>query len=428
MPNAVKCFPKVLVISHNAFNLQNNMGQTLAAFFRNWPQACIAQLFFHDDEPDWSVCNRYYKVTDFDVLRSFVGRSSAGRVRKSEVRPNEVHSAIYQKARSRKPYQFIVRNAMWRFGHWYTAELKKWIHEFKPEIIFFATGGYSFAYRVAKRIGRDFSVPIIPYICDDFYYLPSPKHQLLRRYVNWNVRNEIRGLIKSSPKYICISEQMKQAYDQEFGASGQVIMTGTAEAASVPIVLREQFSIDDPMRLCYMGRLGMGRLQAILSLADSIEKATLPVKILVYTTETNEEMLAPLRLSRVISLEEPVAFVKVVDTMRQCDVALHIESFDEAMMVRTRYSVSTKIPSMLATGMPILAVGPNDIASMQYLRKTRGAVLVTKPDEIAEGIERCFDLSVRDACLRNAREAMKNHDVEENQRSLLKLFDSCIKE
>jgi len=420
-------FPRVLVISHNAFNLQNNMGQTLAAFFQNWPQDRIAQLFFHDDEPDWNICNRYYKVTDFDVLRSFVGKSNAGIVRKSETQTNEIHKAVYQKARSRKPYQFIVRNAMWKIGHWYTEGLKEWIHRFKPEVIFFAAGGYSFAYKVAKRIGKDLSIPIVPYICDDFYYLPSPKRQLLRKCVNWGVRREIRTLIKAAPTYICISEQMKQVYDQEFGVNGQVVMTGTYETTCPPIALREQFSFDAPMRLCYMGRLGLGRMQAILSLADSIEKSSLPVKLFVYTTETNEGLLAPLRLSKVISLEEPVAFAEVVDTMRQCDVVLHIESFDEIMAAKTKYSISTKIPSMLATGVPILAIGPEGIASIQYLCKTKSAIVVTGPDEIAEGIEKCCDLSVRKDCLQHAREAMNNHDMKENQRCLLRIFDQCIK-
>jgi hypothetical protein len=56
------------------------------------------------------------------------------------------------------------------------------------------------------------------------------------------------------------------------------------------------------------------------------------------------------------------------EVIREADVLVHVESFDRNSIESTRLSVSTKIPEYLAMGRPVLAVGPPDVASMEFLR------------------------------------------------------------
>ena len=64
-------FPKVLVISHNAFSTTGNMGKTLSDMLACVPDDNTAQLFFHNDTPDAACrCQSYYRVTDVDMVKS----------------------------------------------------------------------------------------------------------------------------------------------------------------------------------------------------------------------------------------------------------------------------------------------------------------------------------------------------------------------
>ena len=64
--------------------------------------------------------------------------------------------------------------------------------------------------------------------------------------------------------------------------------------------------------------------------------------------------------------------------MREYDVLVHAEAFDAKSAHATRLSVSTKIPEYLASGVPVLAVGPEQAASIRYIRDARAGAVVTR--------------------------------------------------
>ena len=70
--------PRVLVISHNVFSTGNNMGRSLAGLFSGWDPDRLSQLYFCPEEPQLSLCRRYFRVTDVDVLRAFWTRRRPG--------------------------------------------------------------------------------------------------------------------------------------------------------------------------------------------------------------------------------------------------------------------------------------------------------------------------------------------------------------
>ena len=62
-------FPKVLVISHNVFSNTSNMGRTLKNFFIGWDKDSLAQLYLRSEIPTTNVCENYFRITDFDMLK-----------------------------------------------------------------------------------------------------------------------------------------------------------------------------------------------------------------------------------------------------------------------------------------------------------------------------------------------------------------------
>lgn len=161
-PMADSCDLRVLVVSHRAFNDKGGTGNTLAAFFKQWDPNALAELYFHAELPCGpmrSKCSRYYRITDFDVLRSVLGQYSCGSAVDSEPRgeasrergtsPSVLQQRIYEFGRKQHPSTMLLRDAIWGTARWRTCELSRWLEEFSPEVVFLVGGEYTFAYRVA---------------------------------------------------------------------------------------------------------------------------------------------------------------------------------------------------------------------------------------------------------------------------------------
>lgn len=103
---------------------------------------------------------------------------------------------------------------------------------------------------------------------------------------------------------------------------------------------------------------------------------------------------------------------EVEQLIEDCDFLLHVESTDEINKRITRLSISTKIGEYLGARRCIIALGPQDIASIEYIRnKKLGLVLSTNDTEKSICL---LDQVIIDMCFRNV--FIKNATVEFNTR------------
>ena len=67
---------RILVISNNSFSKTENNGKTLCSIFSGFEPNELAQLYFGvGEEPNEEFCSNYYRVTEFDILKSIYSRS-----------------------------------------------------------------------------------------------------------------------------------------------------------------------------------------------------------------------------------------------------------------------------------------------------------------------------------------------------------------
>ena len=146
--------PKVLIISHNVFSASGNMGKTMADLFSGIPAENLAQLYFHSEVPTLKMCKNYFRITDRNILKSVISRKPGYRIyreddicetRETSRTDSGMTAKVYQYSRKRTPLIYFARNMMWKLGVWNSVALHKWIEEFSPDVIFFASGDYSFA-------------------------------------------------------------------------------------------------------------------------------------------------------------------------------------------------------------------------------------------------------------------------------------------
>jgi glycosyltransferase involved in cell wall biosynthesis len=376
--------PRVLVIAHNPFSDTQSNGKTLTAFFKLWDKDNLAQIFLTTDVPDYTKCNKYYKLNDFDVFKRVFNKRIQGceiydsnlnemRIIKNNVINNPILKVIRWNV---TPFIRLLRDIMWKVAGYKTERMIKFIDDFKPSVVFFVSSSGVFAFEIAKWICEQRKLPLIMQTTDDyvtgkfsinpFFWIHLAR---LKKYYKW--------ACAYSKCIIAIGDKMAREYRTRFGGKYFVAMN-----SSWNIDLPIYTSSNKTIKFLFAGNLGLNRWKVLLLIAECISeicqeneiKGELSIYSLIDPGESIKKLLN----------NPPFSFYKgslntneLLVVKEQSDVLVHVEAFDKKNKHITRLSVSTKIPEYLASGRCIFAVGPKDVASMEYLAENDLGILVT---------------------------------------------------
>ena len=94
------------------------------------------------------------------------------------------------------------------------------------------------------------------------------------------------------------------------------------------------------------------------------------------------------------------------------------------------YSVSTKIADSLASGTCLLAYGPAEIASIEYLKENKAAFCITEEAELEEGLVSLIGNSeLQSALVQNALTlAKRRHNGSINRQMIKDTLEEIIKQ
>ena len=109
---------------------------------------------------------------------------------------------------------------------------------------------------------------------------------------------------------------------------------------------------------------------------------------------------------------------------------VHIEAFDEQSIDLVKFSVSTKIADALASGIPLLAYGPESVSSIQHLVSNNCALTATDKKQLKEVlVNGLFNKSVRENVVNNAIiTANRFHNKANNSKMLKDIIAEVINE
>ena len=376
--------PRVLVVSHTVFSSNGNMGKTMMDLLSCIPPKKLAQIYFHSEVPTQMNCERYFRITDLDILKSVFSRKPRFTIyEKEDIKTDRIDSRtdsgisakLYQHARKRTPLIYLMRNIMWSVGKWQSNELNRWIKEFDPELIFFATSDYSFAYKIVCRLSDQYNVPIVMWCSDDYYISRRNSNSLLYNYIYANRIKWARKTAARSCHMITISDKMQNDYAMLF----QIPITTLHISAH-----ENRYKLAPTQRkgIVYTGNLGINRVDSLLEVGMALKKANISDYgcIDVYSAEKNPKTLDRLTIENGIRFHGAVGKEKLEEILGHAKFVLYTEAFDEDSKVRTRYSLSTKVAEYLQSGACILAYGPNDISAIEYLSENNVAVILKEAE------------------------------------------------
>lgn len=371
MNKQADALPRMLIVSNNVISHTRNNGKTILSFIDGTDKNSIRQLYFNGEKPSVAGYS-YYQLTDTDVVRGIFKKANRGRIWNELPEANASQNIKTANGSVKRSSFFrIVRDMIWK-GHWRSRKLDQWLEEFSPEVVFFVAGDSCFSYNIVRHIHKKYHSRLITYITDD-YIMPRKKETFFDKVKRLRVRKRMLRCIKQSDEYFTISTMMQKTYEALTGKHSEIILNMTPSMYDP--ATQEKKTENGKLTMVYTGSLYYGRDEVLGAIADAAadynrhtEETEKTIEIQVFSnTAPKENEKTVFERENCCSYCGSLAPEGLKRALNEADVLLFVESFDQDMQDKTRYSLSTKVPEYMSVRKPILAVGPKQIGSMDYL-------------------------------------------------------------
>lgn len=391
---------KVLIASHNPINDIDNVGRTLKNIFYQYKREDICQLYLKNQAYDLEKGHSYFLLSDFNIFKSILFRKQVGLINPliNDSDKNNTKVSI----RKNNYLMKIIREIVWKWGNPYSKKLKSWIKDENPDYVFYALSNYVFMNNLVLKICKKNNLPLITYIMDDYFFSSDGKF----KFYKMKYDSSLKEIMEYSNSIFCISKKMCIDYSAFFKKESNVLMNTTNIQ---PIEKEKRYG--QVINITYLGNLDFNRWKALILINEILIKCSSEnyrFILNVYSSENNEKILIQLKNNKVNFLGS-VSYKETLDIMKKSDFLLHTE-YNDSNIEFTKYSMSTKIPDSLAIGTPLIAYGPSNIASIEYLKQNKCAIVLSNLNELENFIKNFPDEKLFSQIRTNAYNVVKrNH-------------------
>ena len=376
---------RILLITSEEWNDYVYGNGVLTNWFTGF-DAEFAQIYTSPGLPINNVCERYFQITDSQMVKSIICGAKAG---KEIHKPAKIIESAKSNAQRKGIYGFMkkltrwcripivaLQDAIWTFGRYDTDAMAKFVADFNPDVVYCPRKASPKQIRLERIVRTMTNAPFIAFTADDEasyqQYDWSPLFWLHRWAMHHLFNKHVPGFYAH---YWTFSEEQAEDYTRQFGVPASTLY----KCGDFP----DQFTprqVNTPIRLMYAGRIYCNRWKSLAAIGDAlkvINQDGVKMELYVYTPEelTSAQKKA-LSEERYIYMRGAVTPAQLIEEYAKADIALHVESLDKQNRLLTRVSFSTKIIDLMATGCAILALCWNRHAGYQYLQKNDAAFCV----------------------------------------------------
>jgi len=417
--------PRILIIGFYTFDGPDATSITLKNIFSSWDKDKLA--FVHLStlpvNPDsqlniFTVANKKFgnfqinneKKSLLNKIRSSrsVVQGSVGSTEKNDILTksfNFIHTIIASHI-ALIPYE-------------YSPELDEFIEEFHPDIIYSAIGGIGMMDLIYK-VSVKHDLQVFPHFYDD-WISTSYVHNLFLLIPRFVLKYNLKKVFQRTEKAFAISEKMAFEYTSRYHKPFYSLMNCIEDSTPSSEPEKDKKTI----RFCYSGGLHLHRWQTLNLLCDALDRIETDkmIELNIYTNEMdwqqNKDKFANYSFVNYMGF---VTQTEMMEELKKQTVLVHVESFEKQTLAYTRFSISTKIPEYLSMRKPILAIGPPDTASVQYLKSNRSAFIVDENNEnsLIDELKKIMNADQREKIAINAYKLFKKNHTKESQHLVLK--------
>ncbi len=378
---------KILIISMETWRSDTNGGNVLANIFEDF-QAEFAQVYCSSGMPENNICLKYFQMTDGMAIQNILHKKKMGFSFKiDDVKKEKKEDIDNQILKIKKKGSFeilrVAREIVWALSDYKNQDLKKFVLDFDPDIIFAPCYGTTYMLSLTRYIAKLTNKPVISYISDDLYSL----RQLRFSPIFWINRFVIRKCVRKTWEYYSLIYTMTSAQIQLMSKLGKP-MKILCKSGDFNKELGGKV-VSYPIRLIYAGGLYLDRWKTLQLLTDAMRSVGNNKFILdIYTgsalPKEGEKKLNDGIISRVHS---SISYDQLMKEYKKSDIALHVESFNIKNRLNVRMSFSTKIIDCLDSGCAVMAICDKKQGGYMYLKEKDAAICVDSPKMIEKALK-----------------------------------------
>ncbi len=384
--SAASSFPRILFITPCAFNKISGGGITFSNLFKNWPKDCIATVHNDVNPTDNLTCNKYFFLGKNEIF--FLGPFK-----------NKTLSPIkYLEANNHEQVKISIISKIIRFaknllfGNIFpnsgllTADLDSFIKEFRPTIIYTILGS-SGLMDIVEQVSDKYKLPVVVHIMDDWISSNYSKG-ILSFFERSRVKKRFIRILNNAAETIVISDAMKKEYELRYERPFSVFQntidvdTWLHNLRVTPSNEKKTFSMVYTGSIFAYAQLDALKLacQAVLDLV----KKGVQLEFSIYAPKNMS-----VSLRKTFESDPSIRFFSpLIDdneyfrTLANADILLLPSNFDKTSLKYIGLSMPTKVPSYLVSGTPILVIGRQEAAQIQYAKEKKWGLVITKRNKI----------------------------------------------
>lgn len=386
---------KILVLSDEVWNDKINGNNVTSNWFENM-DAEFANIYASPGKPYNKCCKKYFQITDIMMFKSIISNKKAGRtIENFESDDSNI------KEEPKKFYKFLkkitgnflrlIRELIWLFGRYNEKELKKFIEQFKPDVIFSERMASCKMLRLERKVAKYSKAPIFAFTGDDEFSLKQVAFSpffLIRRLM---VRKMLRENVKSYRIYYTLSLEQKEYYEKIFGCKCKIL-----QKCGNFVGEYSEHIVNNPIKLIYAGKFYCNRWKVLIEISKAIKeinKNEIKMILEIYTKDIpNKKQNKHLNDGINTYIKGSVSQEELIDVYKNSDIALHVESRDIKNRLLTRFSFSTKIIDCIFSGCAVIAYCWNKQSGWTYLKREDAGICVSSYKELKEELKKiCED-------------------------------------
>lgn len=420
-------YPKVLIVSRLNWD-DNSNSNTLTNLFDGYDPDKIARIYIETQKPNTKCCKRFYQISEVSLVRKlFLWRTKTGSTINSEneyvhnLKSEKKEKTLMSFVRRHRSFVFtILRDILWSFGGWKTKELKSFILEFNPDVIWLDGSPIILMNKLNNYVSSIVTKPSVTFLMDDVYtYKSTPS--LIGKVYHFFLRRHVKKTVRNASHVFVASEKMKYEYDQIFSVQSTFLPKGVSQQELLKN--QEIKDISTPIKLVYLGNVLIGRFDSLVYLAEAIRKINIEqgvkYELFIYTGDyVSEKDRSRILLDDHIHLCPPVPYEEVKSIMRDCDIMVFVEALTGKLNKIARLSFSTKIVDYISSGKCIFTIGPSDSAPIEYLRDHNISLVSSTEEEVYRNLLKINSETLKEYSTRVREFAIENHNKSKIQESL----------
>lgn len=391
MKNNLENFPSLLVITVNAWSDKIASGNTISNHLGGWDKSKVSNLFLRNEEIDNNCCERYFKISEKNIINSFLSKRELGvEVQYSKEINSQSFSKILKTSkiknfliRIRPAFILLLREILWKVGFLRKSKLDSFLKKNSPDVIYIFCPSLIYGHRILHYCHKITNAKVVVFFGDENYsyknYWPlSFIYQFYLRY--W-----IRKTISISSINYAATPELSDYYSCISGKKFKVLYKGISILPPAPKIYSK------PLKIVYAGNLLYNRWRTLSLISNAIEEVSVDkqneFELSIYSgTPLSKEMDKRLN-TKYTSVLGAVSFNKVKKIMEDADIVLHVEAFDKKNIQKTKYSFSTKITDCIQSGNCVMGVGPSELASINFLKNSKSAIIANTYSEIVSQLQ-----------------------------------------